>query len=717
MLYYVLQPDLPKQAVKDKERLLRKLRKQLADAKFDKKEHKVGARYHKVKFFERQKVTRALKKANKELAAAADDATSKDDIRGRIRDLQEKLLYIRWYPRHAKYLSLFPKGESKDRRHADRVAAMRVWALRNAEAGEYLRDKPTEPPKDVAAVIARRLTLAVQQGTATIELDDEEDDAGADGDDDAMDGSEVESDEGSDGDDVSDNDDVDAEDDDDEEVDDSDDDSDDDAPSDSEPDEWVQQERATKRALLLSAAAASAAVEGKGGSSNKSEKPSKRTDAVKKAATLDRRKATEPPAGESASVPAAAAAPLAKKRPAVILPPAADEDDAAPVASGRGAKPPPVDLSADPFFAGFGGGGDASSASAAAVEAEPLVFREEAIGGDGDGEGGGYVAAGADYRGHGEERYRDVIHGKPGAAARWEREHMNAKRYRNSAADRRPAEPPSGGPDLSHLSGRKRRRAERALSYAASKSGAGGAAGGSLGGGLPNASRFTESFYGTEWDPGARLKSEFKRAPTAGPGGAGRGAPAIGGSGGGGGRPFAPRPPFNSSNNNNRSSSGSFGQQRAAPPAAAAAAAPPSSSGGGSSGSGGSQDFSHLTGRALKRAQRAAEHQAKKAAGGAAAPASAPAPAQPAAAAAASAPSSAPSSASANGGGGGGGYDSLAHLTGRALKRAQRAMEHQAKKAGAPMSAPAPVSHGGGSSSSTAAAAPQHKRMKFVQAS
>lgn len=650
--------------MKDKVRLLKKLQAELATSKFDKREHKVGARYHKVKFFERQKVTRALKRASKELASASDGSENVESLRSTIRECQERLLYIRWYPRHVKYLSLFPKDASKDRKHDERVAAIRIWALRNAEAGEYLREKPTEAPKDIGAVIARRLTVAVQRGEELLDLDEESDEEGGDeeGDDDV------------DGDSHDDIDDSGSE------IADGDDDSGDDSGSESD---GAAAQRAAKaaalRAALVKAAAPPAAKRAKTAAAP-AVRPASRSNG---------------PADE-ATLAAALARPLTSKpsrRQTVVLPPAADEDDAAPLdaAAAPAAAPAPVGFAGDSFFsaAPMDGGG-----------AMP-VFREEEDGEDGEGGGGGYEVSGADYRGFGEDARR-AVHGPTGAAARYEREHMNSKRYRDSAASR-PAGQASNAPeaDLSHLSGRKRRRAERALSYSATKAGDGG---GGFGGALPNSSRYTEAFYGTDRDPGARLKSAG-RPPTgfrAGPPGAGgfgrstggdsdsRGPPAFGAAAAGGG--FRP----------------SFGAPQAAAPAPAPQPA--------------AQDLSSLTGRALKRAQRAVEHQAKKS--GAAAPApAAPAPVsqppRPAAsafapraavstfAARAAAPAPAPAPAA-------GGYADLSHLTGRALKRAQRAMEHHAKKNGDGAAAGAPASAAKSAAPSGSGSQPV-KRIKFVE--
>ena len=98
---------------------------------------------------------------------------------------------------------------------------------------------------------------------------------------------------------------------------------------------------------------------------------------------------------------------------------------------------------------------------------------------------------------------------------------------------------------------------------------------------LSNAGRFTESFFGTELDPGARLKSRRSLdEPRLRGGGAQGGGGGDWGKGGQGGAAPAARVPAT-----------------AAPPVTQAPL---------------KTDMDHLAGRALKRAQRAAEHQASK---------------------------------------------------------------------------------------------------------
>ena len=85
-------------------------------------EKRYAERYRKIKFFERQKVTRRLKQLRKELAAAPSD-----DLR-----------YIKHYPKDRKYVSLFG-GRAQDDRTRKLRADMRERALANARAAEQAK--------------------------------------------------------------------------------------------------------------------------------------------------------------------------------------------------------------------------------------------------------------------------------------------------------------------------------------------------------------------------------------------------------------------------------------------------------------------------------------------------------------------------------------------------------------------------------------------------
>ncbi|TCD69584.1 18S rRNA maturation protein [Steccherinum ochraceum] len=75
------------------ERKIRALEKDLAEAERVRKERAMATRYHKVKFFERQKVTRKLNQAKKQLEACSDKAEKKA-LKKTLLELRIDLNYI-----------------------------------------------------------------------------------------------------------------------------------------------------------------------------------------------------------------------------------------------------------------------------------------------------------------------------------------------------------------------------------------------------------------------------------------------------------------------------------------------------------------------------------------------------------------------------------------------------------------------------------------------
>jgi hypothetical protein len=278
--------------------------------------------------------------------------------------------------------------------------------------------------------------------------------------------------------------------------------------------------------------------------------PKRRATAAAAAAADPAPAAAAAAAADDFRLPARPAPPPARLRPggpgaAAAAGDEVDElaDGALPAGAGDGGVHAP--LSGDTFF------------SSVPLGAHALpVFVEEARA-DGGGRGGDAPWEGGAWRSGGGDFGRRAVSGAPHAAARYEREHMHAPRYKDVAArrgegaaggarpppppaaaaaaggpprpqqwqqqqqqqqrrrEREPPPPPAAAPDFSGLSDRKRRRAERALEHASR------AAGG-------EARRFTESSFGTSADPFARLKSEDRLARAA------RKEAGAGGGGGGG---------------------------------------------------------------------------------------------------------------------------------------------------------------------------------------
>ncbi|KAL7599203.1 hypothetical protein Lser_V15G23089 [Lactuca serriola] len=76
-------------------------------------EHKIFLRYRKIKFFERRKVERRIRRLEKQQRAASGQA-QEADLADQLSKLKEDLEYIRFFPKAEKYVSLFKKGDNTE---------------------------------------------------------------------------------------------------------------------------------------------------------------------------------------------------------------------------------------------------------------------------------------------------------------------------------------------------------------------------------------------------------------------------------------------------------------------------------------------------------------------------------------------------------------------------------------------------------------------------
>ena len=108
----------------EKERALAGYKQDLEQAIAEKKRNEMIGKYHMVRFFERRKAERALKKARARLSSAGlrgdDDgngdgigAGERDDLIKQVHVAEVDVNYTLYYPLMEKYVSLYPKGEGE----------------------------------------------------------------------------------------------------------------------------------------------------------------------------------------------------------------------------------------------------------------------------------------------------------------------------------------------------------------------------------------------------------------------------------------------------------------------------------------------------------------------------------------------------------------------------------------------------------------------------
>ena len=129
---------LPANVVKEKEEAVRQLAEKAAVNKRTERERHFSKKYHKVKFFERLKVEKRIGMLRKQLAEAS-VAARRSPLEEQLREAEHDLLYVQHFPRHKKYLSLFPSEENPF--VAKQRARIRAMLVRRSAEGT-LETKP-----------------------------------------------------------------------------------------------------------------------------------------------------------------------------------------------------------------------------------------------------------------------------------------------------------------------------------------------------------------------------------------------------------------------------------------------------------------------------------------------------------------------------------------------------------------------------------------------
>ncbi|PWN34849.1 uncharacterized protein FA14DRAFT_160276 [Meira miltonrushii] len=136
----------------DAERRLTALEDELNRREFSQKERKNSTRYHKVRFFERQKLTRRIGKLKKQL----DEDKDKEDLQADLKEARVLLNYVLHFPMSQKYVALYPSQgpsplaeedekedeESKKSRHSMRKVKQQI--VEAMEKGELSQEPEVE---------------------------------------------------------------------------------------------------------------------------------------------------------------------------------------------------------------------------------------------------------------------------------------------------------------------------------------------------------------------------------------------------------------------------------------------------------------------------------------------------------------------------------------------------------------------------------------------
>ncbi|KAH8658660.1 hypothetical protein BGZ60DRAFT_493079 [Tricladium varicosporioides] len=105
--------DLPADVRIEDERALAGYRQELGEAEAEKTRQKMIKRYHMVRFFERQKATRAIKKIRKQLLAS-ESADEVEILKSKMHKAEVDLNYTQYCPLSEIYVSLWPQKKDRE---------------------------------------------------------------------------------------------------------------------------------------------------------------------------------------------------------------------------------------------------------------------------------------------------------------------------------------------------------------------------------------------------------------------------------------------------------------------------------------------------------------------------------------------------------------------------------------------------------------------------
>ncbi|CAL3964718.1 unnamed protein product [Diplocarpon coronariae] len=113
------------------ERALTAYKQELADAEAEKTRQKMITKYHMVRFFERQKATRQMKKLRKQLLTTR-STEEVDSLKAQMHIAEVDLNYTQYHPLSETYISLYPpadsQGEEGDSKKDGKMRKPPVWA-------------------------------------------------------------------------------------------------------------------------------------------------------------------------------------------------------------------------------------------------------------------------------------------------------------------------------------------------------------------------------------------------------------------------------------------------------------------------------------------------------------------------------------------------------------------------------------------------------------
>ena len=131
-----------------KERELASAQHELAESQAAEARSKMIARYHKVRFFDRQKATKRLKRARKAMKEVEDDAEERERLALEADECELDVQYAMYYPLDVAYVALYPSVRKVEGKEKEEGAPAEVQRQGDAKMRALLKKCAAEGKLD-----------------------------------------------------------------------------------------------------------------------------------------------------------------------------------------------------------------------------------------------------------------------------------------------------------------------------------------------------------------------------------------------------------------------------------------------------------------------------------------------------------------------------------------------------------------------------------------
>lgn len=164
----LLQRDekLPGTVRMEKERQLQTAQRELENTQKAKQKSDMISRYHKIRFFDKQKATKRLKRARKELKAYEGDGEGRERLARRIDEGEVDVNYAQYSPLDQHYVSLFPRKGVDEEGGADEEDKSEQYGEDERKGDEKMRQQIRQCMQDGTLDALRHGRLLRDEGRA-----------------------------------------------------------------------------------------------------------------------------------------------------------------------------------------------------------------------------------------------------------------------------------------------------------------------------------------------------------------------------------------------------------------------------------------------------------------------------------------------------------------------------------------------------------------------